>query len=232
MGVHKKDHLRAMLSRPELATRWAGVRGRPWSKVDVEDLYALVTPLQVTAVEQYTTLVPGVVDCVAALKSTGVAIAGTTGYFRTAADAMYRLAAEQGYTPDFAICADEVPAGRPAPWMVFRAMEALGVYPPAAVVKVGDTVLDIADGLNAGVWSVGVLDSSSDMGLSEAEFAALDCDERNRRREAVASRFQEAGAHAVVRTVAQIPALVKHFDALLAAGQNPGSVTASLCATQ
>jgi len=232
MGMHKKDHLRAMLSRPELATRWAGVRGRPWSKVDVEDLYALVTPLQVTAVEQYTTLVPGVVDCVAALKSTGVAIAGTTGYFRTAADAMYRLAAEQGYTPDFAICADEVPAGRPAPWMVFRAMEALGVYPPAAVVKVGDTVLDIADGLNAGVWSVGVLDSSSDMGLSEAEFAALDGDERNRRREAVASRFQEAGAHAVVRTVAQIPALVKHFDALLAAGQNPGSVTASLCATQ
>ena len=232
MGVHKKDHLRAMLSRPELATRWAGVRGRPWSKVDVEDLYALVTPLQVTAVEQYTTLVPGVVDCVAALKSTGVAIAGTTGYFRTAADAMYRLAAEQGYTPDFAICADEVPAGRPAPWMVFRAMEALGVYPPAAVVKVGDTVLDIADGLNAGVWSVGVLDSSSDMGLSEAEFAALDGDDRNRRREAVASRFQAAGAHAVVRTVAQIPALVRHFDALLAAGQNPGSVTASLRATQ
>jgi len=232
MGLHKKDHLRAMLTRPELAARWRATRGQAWSEGDVEDLYRLVTPLQVAAVERHSTLIPGVLSCMASLKSSGVKVAGTTGYFHAAAEVVYRLAAGQGYAPDFAICADEVPAGRPAPWMVFRAMEALGVYPPAAVVKVGDTAIDVADGLNAGVWSVAVLDSSNEMGLTEAEFAALDDAERNRRREAVASRFQAAGAHAVVRTVAQVPALVRHFDALLAAGQNPGSVTASLRATQ
>ena len=231
MGLHKKDHLRAMLARPELAARWQATHGREWSEVDVEELYTLVTPLQIAAAERHSTLIPGVISCMASLRSTGVGIAGTTGYFRTAAEVVYRSAAGQGYTPDFTICADEVPAGRPAPWMVFRVMEALGVYPPAAVVKVGDTVVDILDGLNAGVWSVGVIDSGNEMGLAEAEFSTLDGDERNRRREAVASRFQAAGAHAVVRTVAQIPALVGHFDALLAAGQNPGSVSASLRAT-
>ena len=65
-----------------------------------------------------------------------------------------------------------MPAGRPAPWMIFRCMEALNVYPPAAVVKVGDTVIDIEDGLNAGAWSVGVVDSSNEMSLTAAELAA------------------------------------------------------------
>ena len=228
MGLRKKDHLRAMLGQPGLAARWRSAHGRDWAEADATDLYGLVTPLQVEAAARHSTLIPGALACMESLKTTGVKIAGTTGYFQAAADVVYRLAADQGYRPDFTICADEVPAGRPAPWMIFRAMEAVGVYPPAAVVKVGDTVVDIADGLNAGVWSVGVLDSSSEMGLTEDEFAALDGVERSRRREVVASRVQQAGAHAVVRTVAQIPALVDHFNALLAAGQNPGAVTAAL----
>ena len=228
MGLRKKDHLRAMLGQPGLAARWRSAHGRDWAEADATDLYGLVTPLQVEAAARHSTLIPGALACMKSLKATGVKIAGTTGYFQAAADVVYRLAADQGYRPDFTICADEVPAGRPAPWMIFRAMEAVGVYPPAAVVKVGDTVVDIADGLNAGVWSVGVLDSSSEIGLTEDEFAALDGVERSRRREVVASRFQQAGAHAVVRTVAQIPALVDHFNALLAAGQNPGAVTAAL----
>lgn len=232
MGLAKKDHVRAMLVSPDLAARWHAAHGRAWTEADVDDLYRVVTPLQVVAAERHSALVPGVAACMSALKNRGIAIAGTTGYFRAAAETVYCHAADQGYVPDFTICADDVPAGRPAPWMVFRAMEAVGVYPPAAVVKVGDTVIDIADGLNAGVWSVGVLDSSSEMGLSEAEFAALSDGGRNRRREAIAARFQQAGAHAVVRSVGQVPALVAHFDALLAAGQNPGSVSASLRATQ
>ena len=44
---------------------------------------------------------------------------------------------------------------------------ALDVYPPRRVVKVGDTLVDVPDGLNAGVWSVAVIDSSNEMGLSE-----------------------------------------------------------------
>ncbi|NLZ06152.1 MAG: hypothetical protein GXY19_13360 [Phycisphaerae bacterium] len=40
--------------------------------------------------------------------------------------------------------------------MVFRLMETLGVCRLAAVVKVGDTIADVEEGLNAGVWTVGV----------------------------------------------------------------------------
>lgn len=221
MGLHKKDHIRAMLRDPSIADRWRTVTGRDWAEADVEALYADVTPRQLDAVGRHSALIPGVVEAVADLRRRGVKVTGTTGYFLAAAEAMYAAADRQGYRPDFAVCADEVPAGRPAPWMIFRAMEATGVYPPAAVVKVGDTVIDIEDGLNAGCWSVGVVDSSNEMGLAAAEFAGLTESDRQARRAAVRARYTAAGAHAVIDTIADMSPLVGELGRRLAAGDRP-----------
>jgi phosphonoacetaldehyde hydrolase len=216
MGLHKKDHIREMLRTAEIAGRWRAATGADWSEADVDRLYQSVTPKQVAAAKKYSALVPGVIECVAELRNRGVKIAGTTGYFHEAADVIYAAARGQGFAPDFVMCADDVPAGRPAPWMIFRAMEALNVYPPRAVVKVGDTVIDIADGLNAGVWSVGVIDSSNEMGLSEAEFEALPDADRDTRRAAVRRRYEKAGADAVIGTLAELPPLIDRLNRLTA----------------
>ncbi|MCS6866866.1 MAG: phosphonoacetaldehyde hydrolase [Gemmataceae bacterium] len=221
MGLHKKDHIRAMLQTDAVGRKWHQTIGRPWTEADVEDLYRDVTPRQLAAVEQYSELVPGLLAVVQILRARGLKIAASTGYFRAAAAAVLAAAQRQGYFPDFNICADDVPAGRPAPWMIFRCMEALGVYPPAAVVKVGDTVVDIEDGLNAGCWSVGVVDTSNEMGLSAAEWAALAADEKAARRSTVRQRFMAAGAHAVIDTLAELPVLIDECNARLQRGQRP-----------
>jgi phosphonoacetaldehyde hydrolase len=208
MGLHKKDHLRAMLQEPGLCAKWRSVFGTEWTEADVERLYQVVTPKQISAASKYSRLIPGLHEVVAELRRRGIRIATTTGYFQAAADVVYAVAQEQGFAPDFQICADEVPEGRPAPWMIFRCMEALQIYPPAAVLKIGDTPVDIQEGLNAGVWSVGVLDSSNEISLSEQEFAAIPEAERERRRMIVASKFLATGAHAVIRTIAELPKLL------------------------
>jgi phosphonoacetaldehyde hydrolase len=222
MGLHKKDHLRAMLRVPEIGGRWKEAHGREWAEADVDALYRRVTPMQVAAAKKHSALIPGVVQCVADLRKRGVKIAASTGYFREAAGVVYAAAREQGYEPDFTICADEVPAGRPAPWMIFRAMEATGVYPPAAVVKVGDTPIDIEDARNAGVWGVGVIDSSNEMGLTQAELAALSEAEREERRERVLERYEAARVDAAVRTIDQLPSLVAEINEQMAMGARPG----------
>jgi phosphonoacetaldehyde hydrolase len=209
MGLHKKDHLRALLKQQDIAERWLSEHGRSWTETDIDALYQHVTPLQVAAAKQYSQLIPGVPECVAELRRMGIKIAGTTGYFREAAEVVRQAGAEQGYVPDFCIGADDVPAGRPAPWMIFRAMEALGVYPPGAVVKVGDTLVDIADGRNAGAISLGVIDSSNEMGLSEDEFNKLSDAEREARRSEIRQRFLEAGAHGVLNTLAELPGWIR-----------------------
>ncbi|QJW94519.1 phosphonoacetaldehyde hydrolase [Frigoriglobus tundricola] len=222
MGLHKKDHLRAMLRTESVGAKWRAATGREWAEADVVELYRDVTPRQVGAAQTYSALVPGATEVVAALRRAGVKIAGTTGYFHEAAAVVAAAAKSQGYAPDFNICADDVPAGRPAPWMVFRCMEALGVYPPAAVLKVGDTVIDIEDGRNAGCWSVGVVDTSNEMGLTEAEFAALPDPEKAVRRRLITDRYLAAGAHGVIGTLTELPGLVRSLNARLASGARPG----------
>ncbi len=221
MGLAKKEHIRRMLAEPALAARWHAARGRLPTESDVESLYRAVTPRQVEAAGRRGTPVPGLLECVAELRAAGVKIAGTTGYFREAADAAAQSAARHGYAPDASVCSDDVTGGRPAPWMLFRAMEATGVYPAWRAVKVGDTEADVGEGRGAGAWCVGVIDSSNGMGLSESEFAALPGPERDERRRAVAAGFVAAGAHAVVNTPRELPALVGALDARLARGERP-----------
>jgi phosphonoacetaldehyde hydrolase len=221
MGMSKKDHVRAILGAEGVAARWRAATGRDWTEADVEDLYRDLIPRQVEAARLYSALVPGVVECVAHLRERGIQVAATTGYFSEASKVVREAAARQGYAPDFAVCSDDVPAGRPAPWMIFRCMEALGVYPPAAVVKVGDTPVDVEEGRNAGCWSVVVLDSSNEMGLTADEFASLSETERDSRREGVARRLAEAGPDSMLTTLAGLPALVDQVNTALARGQRP-----------
>jgi len=221
MGLHKKDHIREMLRTESVGMKWRDAVGRNWDERDVEELYRDVTPRQLEAIATYSTLIPGVRECVARLREQGIKIAASTGYFHAAANSVLEAAKHQGYVPDFNICADDVPAGRPAPWMIFRCMEALNVYPPAAVVKVGDTVIDIEDGRNAGCWSVGVIDSSNEMGLTVEAFAALSEPEKEARRDAVSHRYLAARAHGIIDTLAELPALIAEFNTRLARGERP-----------
>jgi phosphoglycolate phosphatase-like HAD superfamily hydrolase len=60
------------------------------------------------------------------------------------------------------ITSDDVAQGRPAPYMIFHAMEAARVSSVAEVIAVGDTPLDLQAGTNAGVRGViGVLSGAS-----------------------------------------------------------------------
>ena len=221
MGLGKKDHLRALLQLPAVARRWRERHGSDATEADLDELYRRFMPAQLEVIDEFAGVVPGLLDCVGVLRGRGLAVGATTGYFREAAERVYRRAADQGYRPDYCVCAEEVPAGRPAPWMVFRIMEALSVFPPSAVVKVGDTVPDIGEGLSAGAWSVGVVQTSSDVGCTAQEWAALPPSEQDRRSTSCRAKLLAAGAHAVIDTLVELPAVVDGFDARLSRGEKP-----------
>jgi len=87
----------------------------------------------------------------------GMLMATTTGFYREISDLVLN---QTGWRDFFAanISSSDVREGRPAPYMIFRAMEATGVRSVKEVVNVGDTPLDLRSGSNAGVAGViGVL---------------------------------------------------------------------------
>jgi phosphonatase-like hydrolase len=101
---------------------------------------------------------PGVPETLAALREQGVKVALTTGFDRGITQPLLETVGWSDGVLDAVVCADEVPHGRPAPYMIFRAMERTGVADVARVLVAGDTVLDLQAGTNAGAGAVvGVL---------------------------------------------------------------------------
>lgn len=200
MGMLKRDHIKTMLSMDRIAALWKEKYGRDWVHDDVETIYSHFEPELMSTLTNYTTVKPGIVDSVKKLRDMGLAIGSTTGYTDKMMAVVVKAAAEQGYAPDAWFSPDSTDGkGRPYPYMIFKNMMKLGLSDVHRVIKVGDTVSDIKEGLAAGVWSVGVIDGSSVMGLSEDQFNALTEDEKNEKREATRKVFVDAGADFIIQ---------------------------------
>lgn len=108
------------------------------------------------------TPIPGAGDLITGLRAAGVAVALTTGFDRALTA---HLLAGLGWTAiaDAVVCGDEVALGRPAPYLIYRAMERTGVVDVARVANVGDTALDLQSGHHARVgWNIGVWSGAHD----------------------------------------------------------------------
>lgn len=223
MGLEKREHIRRMCQDAAIAARWVKVHGRPPDEDDIERLYGETAPRMAAAAAARAKPIPGLLDVVAEWRRQGIKIGSTTGYPQSIVAALVPAAAAHGYRPDVVVCASEVPAGRPYPWMCYLNALRLQVYPMAAMVKIGDTVPDILEGLNAGMWSVGVTCSGNEVGLDEDEIAGMDPGVRDARLEPIRKRFREAGAHYVIDGIWAAGQVVAEINRRLAQGEAPGA---------
>jgi phosphonoacetaldehyde hydrolase len=221
MGLMKKDHVRSMCQAESVAARWQKAHGREPDENDVEAMYADVEPLLVSIVARYADPIPGLSEALAAFRKAGIRIGSTTGYTAPMMAVLTPEARRRGYAPDSIVCPSDVPAGRPYPWMCYRNAINLQVYPMEAMVKIGDTVSDIHEGLNAGMWTIGVTKTGNELGLTQAEVASLQPGELKQRLEAIDERLHKAGAHYVAESVGQCPPLIAAINARLARGERP-----------
>lgn len=85
------------------------------------------------------------------LKDHNIKVALNTGFTRAVTTPILkRLGWDDVAFIDEVICSDEVDEGRPHPFMVQSLMEKLHVKDAEDVAKVGDTKVDILEGINAG----------------------------------------------------------------------------------
>lgn len=212
MGLPKRAHIAAMLSEPHLAEHWQSAQGEKPGEDAIDRVYAHFVPLNESVVSNYCTLVPGTLEAVAYLRGKGMKVGSTTGYTRSIMERVLPLAAAQGYAPDNLICADDLPLGRPTPIGMYQCFVDLLVWPPAAVIKVDDTEPGIAEGVAAGCLTIGVTLSGNEAGLTPGELAALSPEARDDLHRRVGEKLLAAGAHHVIGTVAELPALIDSLE--------------------
>jgi phosphonoacetaldehyde hydrolase len=216
MGMHKRDHIREITKYPRIASEWSMLYGRECTEKDIEEMFSNFIPLQLSVIEDHSTIIAELPAAVELIRSMDMKIGSTTGYNKEMMQILTSYAARQGYIPDSVVCVTDVPAGRPAPWMAFRNAENLGVYPMKSIVKIGDTISDIEEGINAGMWSVGIVLSGNQMGMTQKEISMMDTKELERRKQLVRETFFEAGADYVLDNLSEIGDLFYKINTNLA----------------
>lgn len=221
MGLMKKEHVRRLCEMETVATQWAAIHGNRPTECDVDALYEDVEPLMAASIAATAEPIPGLHAALASFRNAGIRIGSCTGYTGPIMTVLVAEARKRGYAPDAVVCPSDVPAGRPAPWMCYQNAMHLGVYPMAAMVKIGDTVSDIQEGLNAGMWTVGVTQTGNELGLTQAEVDALAPADLRRRLGVAEARLRAAGAHYVTESIASCPVVIAAINARLACGERP-----------
>lgn len=223
MGLRKDLHIKALTEVPEIRERWKGVHGSYPGQAEVDAMFADFVPMQLECLREYTTLLPGVAETTQKLQADGIKIGSSTGFTRAMVDILEADAKEQGYVPDSSVAGDEVEHGaRPKPFMVYKNLDMLDVHPIQSVVKVDDTTSGVGEALEAGCWGVGIARYSNYMDVDSFEHEkSLSDDDIARRLAYTRDLLRKTGAHYVIDTFDQLPAVIEDVNARLARGEKP-----------
>ncbi|PTM91453.1 phosphonoacetaldehyde hydrolase [Mycoplana dimorpha] len=221
MGAAKREHLEMILAQPAVAERWQAHKGSVCTQADVDRLYAAFLRIDEVQCERYSALIPGALETIAALRSRDIAIGSTTGYPRSVMDGLMPLAKAQGYEPDHCVTVSDVKRGRPYPDMVLDNAIALGASDVRACVVVDDSPTGLVSARAAGMWAIGIIASGNEIGLSLAEWQALDEKAQDGHRQRARRALLEAGAHYTIDTIADLLPVIEAINGRLQAGEKP-----------
>ena len=213
MGMLKWDHIHTMMQMPRITEEWKRVHGRMWDTKDVDAIYERSEKAIFKILHNFSKPKPFVLEAIEQLRAKGIKIGSTTGYTDEMMSYVVPAAKEQGYDPDAWFSPNSVNnMGRPYPYMVYKNMEALKVSSVDAVVKVGDTVADIKEGKSAGIISIGIVEGSSIMGLSEEEYEQLSDVEKEDNIRRVHKVYEGCGADYIIMNMSELPALIESME--------------------
>lgn len=225
MGQNKRDHVKALLlGLPHVAASWARLYGSAPGESDVSALYAEFIPIQLSVLAAYADIIPGTLEAFAALRARGLKIGSTTGYNREMIEVVLGVVRPGGLEPDCVVTSSDARGGRPSPWMALEAAARLDAWPLSQVVKIGDTLADVDEGRNAGMWTIGLSRCGNEVGLGAEELALL---ERTRPQEAAAKidaarlRLIRHGAHYVAPSLLACLPILDEIEARISRGERP-----------
>lgn len=221
MGMLKIDHTRAIFNMGSVKERFFKLFNRYPNEEDVVTLYKKFEEVLFLTLGSYVTLNPYVLDTIKSLEHMNIKIGTTTGYTKEMMNIVIPAAKELGYNPEFNIASDELGYGRPYPYMIYENARALNIYPQKALVKIGDTVVDMKEGVNAGVWTIGLVLGSSELGLTLEEVNTMDKHELKVKMDEVKTKLYNAGANYVIDDMSTLIDVIADINSKLENGITP-----------
>lgn len=223
MGKLKVEHIRELFLNDRIKNEYIRIYNKVPSEETISEFNNEFEKALFSILPDYTDPLPYVLETIQYLRSQGIKIGSTTGYTKEMMDLIVPILERKGYNPDCIVTSNEVIKGRPYPWMIYKNAIKLEVWPMDRIVKVGDTIADIQEGRNAECWSVGVIEGSSLMELTEEEYKNMDKELLKKKKIQIRKKFFENGADYVINTFADLPQIIEKINYQLNNNLLPGN---------
>lgn len=184
------------------ADKWAAAKGAPPTEWDMEAMFKEM-PQAVADQMKIAPAHPAAVEVISGLVAQGVKIGATTEFDEEVTPAWVRHAVASGIQIDSSVSAAEAGIGGnkgapPLPWRSMTLAANLGVFPFDGCIRVSNTLWGVQEGLNAGMWTVGVCSDGS-----------------------ANTEFFQAGAHYVISNVSELVAVTDEIGLRMRMGGKP-----------
>jgi len=161
MGMNKLEHIRKLLGEPEVKGQFDKRFGRSSSDIDSQILYEGFKERLYPSASRNEEI-PGVKEAAYRLKEAGIPMVMTTGYDRRMVDEIRKVLPWLDEVLLASVTTTDIHRnkGRPAPFMIYRALEIAGIENPAYAVNAGDTEVDTLSADNANMPGIIVTSGS------------------------------------------------------------------------
>ncbi|OBA05372.1 phosphonoacetaldehyde hydrolase [Paenibacillus polymyxa] len=219
-GLPIRDHIASVLGLAEVRRKWLECFGVHPGRVDIEHIYLELVPVLRSLIQGAETAA-GIDRALQELQDRNIQSGATASCPMEMLSHVF-TPVQSPYTLDCMVTPCEVSQGRPYPWMIYEIAHRLQVFPLSDIVKVGDTAVDMQEGRNAGVWTIGVLNHNVG-DLTTDHTTSCETDDRvaeERRRQNIYG-LKRAGAHLVMNSVADLPRILREIEMLQHTGGYP-----------
>lgn len=217
MGLPKHDHISYILFNEYGTTAFKKMYGRSPNDFDRAKICKTFDIQMMRELADKRShlfqLIPHVEEALNHLKCIGIKIGVTTGFNSATSAKIVEMLAVNGIHIDTHVGSDSVVNGsRPNPAMFYKCMENLGITDINSVVKLGDSDLDIREGVNAGCTTIGVYGYSTHMNISFPDLATLSEDQLNLRKLKAKHVLDYAGADYLINNLSDLGRVIRAIN--------------------
>jgi phosphonoacetaldehyde hydrolase len=220
MGLHKLIHIQSMLNEEIVKKQWEDQTNLTL----IELSKAIFAKLLITTREEAlirSNPISGVVEFMNTMRENDIKFGSTTGYTRVMMNSIIPIAEEMGIYFDSVVTPDEVPYGRPYPFMIYKNAINMETFPLWKMIKIGDTIADIQEGINAGMWVIALTRCGNEVGFDENEIKDIPSDVLSMKINVAERKFIEEGAHYVADSIANTYEILEDINKKIGYGIMP-----------
>lgn len=212
-GKSKRQHIHCLTQLDDVRHQWYNLYGMYPGEKDVDVIYKKYEVIQYKHLQNIP-MVPGCATTLRRLSTTyRCPIGATTGYSRRVIAPICQALQEEHLAIPIITC-DDVKYSRPAPDGIFALMDIQKNYDTRSVIKIGDTQEDIIEGRQAGVWTIGLVNSSNYTGLTPKEFQRMQITEPEKLRNILTRtrhKLKEVSPDYIVDEISDVPLILRNI---------------------